>query len=201
MDGRLVTWVRQVKARRVGSGKRGLRVPPLWLFTDAVRAPDPLPAIARLPRGLAGVVFRHDGVSGRAALARQVAALCRARRLALVVAGDPRLAAAVGAGVHLRGGRGRPGRLPPGRFATSSAHGRAELVRAMRAGVDAVFLSPLFPTASHPGGRVLGPVRWAGLARGCGRPVLALGGVQGGTVRRVPRGACGAGLIGAVAAL
>ena len=196
MDGRLVAWARQVKARHAG-----MRLPALWLFTDAVRLPDPLPAIARLPRGLAGVVFRHDGAPGRAALARKVAALCRARRLVLVVAGDPRLAAAVGAGVHLRGGRGGRRWRMAGRIVTSSAHGRAELVRAVRAGANAVFLSPLFPTASHPGGRTLGPVRWAGLARGCGRPVLALGGVQGGTVRRVPRGACGAGLIGAVAAL
>jgi thiamine-phosphate pyrophosphorylase len=175
-------------------------MPVLWLFTDAVRLPDPVPAIARLPAGC-GVVFRHDGVPGRAALAARVARLCRARGLVLVVAGDPGLAAAVGAGLHLRGGRAaRPWRrawLRRGRPVTSSAHGRAELVRAARAGADAAFLSPLFPTRSHPGAPALGPVRWATLARDARGPVLALGGVAGGTVRRVPLQAAGAGLIGA----
>ncbi|MGI4945219.1 MAG: hypothetical protein ACRYHQ_32435, partial [Janthinobacterium lividum] len=105
MDRRLAAWARQVKAR---GGKAGGGLPALWLFTDAVRLPDPLPAIARLPRGC-GVVFRHDGVPNRAALAAAAACLCRRRGLLMVVAGDPRLAAAVGAGLHLRGGRaGRP---------------------------------------------------------------------------------------------
>ena len=175
-------------------------MPALWLFTDAVRLPDPLPAIARLPRGC-GVVFRHDGVPGRAALAATAARLCRRRGLLMVIAGDPWLAAAVGAGLHLRGGRvGRPWRhgwLRPGQLVTSSAHDAPELVRARRAGASAVFVSPLFPTLSHPGARPLGPVRWAALAQRARGQVLALGGVSGATVRRVPPGAIGAGVIGA----
>ncbi len=206
MDRRLAAWARQVKARH-RSGKHpmacgaGRGMPALWLFTDAVRLPDPVPAIERLPAGC-GVVFRHDGVPGRAALAVRVARLCRARGLVLVVAGDPGLAAAVGAGLHLRGGRAaRPWRrawLRRGQIVTSSAHGRADLVRAARAGADAAFLSPLFPTRSHPGATALGPVRWAALAGSAGGPVLALGGVAGGTAGRVPLRAAGAGLIGAL---
>ena len=99
MDPRLLAWA-HAAASRAGS-----RLPPLWLFTDSRRLPDPRPAVARLPRGLAGVVLRHDGEPGRAALGRDLARICRARRLALVVAGDVRLAAALGAGVHLRAGR------------------------------------------------------------------------------------------------
>ncbi len=159
--------------------------------------PDPLPSIAALPRGLCGVVLRHDGVDGRARLARAAAALCHARGIALSIAGDWRLAAALGAGVHLRGGRGRPvGRLG-GRWNTASAHDGAQLRRGLDAGA-LVFLSPLCPTVSHPGGRSLGPARWARLARG--QRVLALGGVDGGRVgvlRLV--GAAGAGAIGALA--
>jgi thiamine-phosphate pyrophosphorylase len=96
MDRQLEGWARAVKAR----GRRGL--PVLWYFTDAMRGADPVAVVKRLPRGLCGVVFRHDGVAGRAALAREVAAVCRARGLALVVAGDARLAASLGAGVRLR---------------------------------------------------------------------------------------------------
>ncbi len=190
MDRKLVAWGRAVKSARRG-------IPPLWLFTDEIRLPDPLAAVARLPAGLCGVVFRHDGAPGRAALGKRIARVCRARRLVLVVAGDWRLAAALGAGVHLRGGRRACGRWG---MVTSSAHTAAELVRARRAGAVIAFLSPAFATASHPGAAGLGAVRWMGAARrfGGGMAVGALGGVDGSTVRRL--GGCrAAGAIGALA--
>ncbi len=197
MDRRLLDWARAVKAARRS------RTPTLWLFTDARRLSDPRAAVARLPRGGAGVVLRHDADPGRPALGRALARLCRARRLALVVAGDPRLAAALGAGLHMRDGRWpgvtrRAGRR--GTLLTSSAHDVASLRRATASGVNLVFLSPAFPTDSHPGGAALGVVRWTRLARRTATPVAALGGVDGRTVRRLPRTSCGgAGAIGALA--
>lgn len=205
MDRKLLDWARAVKARRKGRVPKGC-VPVLWLFTDPRRLPDPCAAVARLPKGAAGVVLRHDTDGARSALGRTLARLCRARRLSLVVAGDARLAAALGAGVHLRSGRW-PGPSRPARrrhaLLTSSAHETQSLRRAAAAGADLVFLSPAFPTESHPGVLALGPVRWARLARGLGRPpgrpVAALGGVDGTSARRLPRQACaGAGAIGAL---
>ena len=98
-DEALIAWAWARKARRRAA------LPPLWLFTDEVRLPDPRSAVARLPKGLAGVVLRHDVAAERCALGSDLARLCRARRLVLVVAGDPRLAAALGAGLHIRRGR------------------------------------------------------------------------------------------------
>ena len=40
-----------------------------------------------------------------------------------------------------------------------------------------MLLSPVFQTASHPGGRALGLQRFAALARASAAPVYALGGV------------------------
>jgi thiamine-phosphate pyrophosphorylase len=199
MDARLFGWARAVKARR---GRRAAaRIPPVWLLTDAARLLDPLPAVARLPCGLAGVVFRHDDAPGRAALGRQLALLCRQRRLVLVVAGDARLAASLGAGVHLRAGRW-PGPVRTRRLVTSSAHDGRELRRARLAGADACFLSPVFATASHPGGAALGVARWTRLSMRASRQgivVLALGGIDGQSVRRLPPRACaGVGAIGAL---
>ena len=195
MDSKVIAWARAVKARHPGH-----TWPAIWLFTDAVRLPDPRPVAARLPRGAAGIVLRHDADPARAALGRDLARICRDRRLVLVVAGDARLAVDLGAGLHLRAGR-RAARAPglrPGKPRTASAHGRADLVRARHAGADLVFLSPIFPTASHPGAPALGPIRWAVLARAASLPVLALGGVGPATVRRLPRRFCaGAGAIGA----
>jgi thiamine-phosphate pyrophosphorylase len=192
MDRRLLAWA-------YASRRRGAKLPRLWLFTDSRRLPDPRPSVAHLPRGLAGVVLRHDGEPGRAALGRDLARICRTRRLALVVAGDTRLAAALGAGVHLRAGRWPCLLRRRHLLITSSAHGRADLLRARRAGAGLVFLSPAFPTLSHPEVAALGPARWTRLARDARVPVAALGGVDGAGVRRLPHQICRA--VGAIGAL
>ncbi|HET8997179.1 MAG TPA: thiamine phosphate synthase, partial [Acetobacteraceae bacterium] len=173
IDPRLLAWARHTARRKAGARP----LPPLWLFTDFHRMPDPRPAVARLPRGLAGVVFRHDEDPRRALLGRDLARLCRTRRLMLVVAGDVRLAAALGAGVHLRGGHW-PGPTRRRGMVTSSAHRLPDLRRAAAAGARLAFLSPVFPTASHPGAPALGPLRWMRMARAAPLPVAALGGVQ-----------------------
>lgn len=48
---------------------------------------------------------------------------------------------------------------------------------AERSGADILFVSPVFRTRSHPGGRTLGRVRFAMLAGHAKRPVIALGGM------------------------
>jgi thiamine-phosphate pyrophosphorylase len=191
MDRRLLAWAY--------ASRRRSRLPRLWLFTDARRLPDPRAAVARLPRGLAGVVLRHDGDPARAALGRDLARLCRAHRLALVVAGDTRLAAALHAGVHLRNGRWPDPCRRRRALVTSSAHGWADLRRARRAGAQLAFLSPVFPTLSHPDARTLGPLRWSRIARASAGAVAALGGVDGGNIRRLSAAACQA--VGAIGAL
>jgi thiamine-phosphate pyrophosphorylase len=191
MDQRLITWARSVKP----SG-----TPPLWLFTDAARMPDPLAIIRALPKaGLCGVVFRHDTAPNRAELGAAIAKLCRARRIALVVAGDARLAARLKAGLHLRGGR-HPGfsALPRHRLLTASVHNKTESVRAKRAGAQLLFCSPIFPTNSHPGAPALGPAGFRRLARRAG-PVkfCALGGIDSRSIRRLGKACTGIGAIDA----
>jgi len=179
---------------------RSRRLPPLILLTDDVRLPDPAAAVSRLRRGSA-VILRHYNTPDRAALARTLARICRRRGLRLLIAGDWRLAAAVGAdGVHLPEGlvRRGPGAwnagLPrrPGFLVTAAAHSPAALFRAVRAGADAALLSPVFPTASHPGAPTLGVLRFALWCRSAPLPVYALGGVD---TRTAPRLA-GSGLAG-----
>ena len=59
-----------------------------------------------------------------------------------------------------------------------TAHSLHEIGMAQRLRADAVLLSPVFPTRSHPGTNVLGPVRFRLLARHAQVPVIALGGVN-----------------------
>lgn len=194
MDQGLLTWARQVKQRRRN------RLPILWLFTDAALLPNPLPSIASLPPAISGVVFRHDNAPDRLALGLRIAKLCKARRIALVVAGDPRLAARLQAGVHLRGGRWPGYPRPKTSLKTASAHNLPEIRRARRTGAAIVFISPAYSTASHPNGRTLGPCQWRALARRT-QPAkaYALGGITGLTIKQLAGFSCGAASIRALA--
>ena len=154
--------------------------------------PDLVPIVARLPQGLCGVVFRHDQVAGRAEMIQAVWRVCRNRRLMMVIAGAGPWPP--GTGRHLRGGFGRSA----AQFNTASAHSAAELVRAARIGANLAFLSPVFPTTSHPDALTLGPLRLMAMMRIARCSVAALGGIDGATARRLPRRI---GAIGAIGAL
>ena len=175
-------------ARRLNSRHPvGWRLPPLILMTDAARLPDPLAAAARLPAGTAVILRDHDAPD-RLALAAALSALCRARRLRLLVAADAALAARVGAdGVHLpeRLVARTPRRWPRHWLVTAAAHSPAALWRARRAGADAALLSPVFATASHPGAGTVGVLRFAAWANASPLPVYALGGIDAATARRL----------------
>ena len=147
-------------------------LPRLWLMTDERQGDGLIAAIQRLPRG-AGIVFRHYSLppAERRMLWNSVRAAARNKALTLVVAG-PALAGAHGS--HNRPGRG---------LRTWSAHDLREIRAAERAGAHLIFLSPVFATRSHPGARVLGPRRFAALARQARVPVIALGGVDEGKAR------------------
>lgn len=170
------------------------RLPLIILVTDKTRLPDPAAAIRRLPRGSA-VILRHYGQPDRHALAHRLASLCRRRGVRLLIAGNWRLAAAVGAGgVHLPEAATRQGPMAwggksalrrPGFLVTAAAHSPAALWRAKRAGADAALLSPVFATASHPGAKGIGVLRFAAWCRQAPLPVYALGGIDRQTACRL----------------
>ena len=171
------------------------RIPRLILLTDHLRLPDPLPVIARLPAGSA-VILRHHDWPERCQLARSVARLCRQKRLILLVANDWRLAAEIGAdGVHLAEGLARFGLTAPCRLwrrrhaalLSVAAHSALALGQATRLGADFALLSQAFPSRSHPGKTALGPVRFAILAQSSRLPIIALGGVNRQSWRRLPK--------------
>jgi thiamine-phosphate pyrophosphorylase len=148
-------------------------LPRLWLMTDERQGDGLWKALERLPKG-SGVVFRHYGLdqSERRELFERVRRVARRRRLLLLAGAGLR-----GDGVH--GGRGAG-------LSSASAHNLRELRTAERSGADLVFLSPAFPTRSHPGARALGPVRFGLIAAQARVPVIALGGMEPRQARRLP---------------
>ena len=146
---------------------------PLVLMTDD-RAADWAGAARALPHGSV-VVVRARTAKQRQKLARQLSGLAT-----LLIADDPILAAQLSAsGLHLPQARMHEAAHWRARFPhwiiTASAHSLRALMSAHY--LDAVFLSPVFATSSHPAARALTPVRAAFIAARAPIPVYALGGV------------------------
>lgn len=151
-------------------------LPRPWLMTDEGQGERLWAALERLPSG-SGVVFRHYGLAKkeRQLLLERVRRVARRKRLVLLVAGEQQLR---GDGVHgLRARRRAPG------LRSAPVHNLPEIRSAERAGADILFLSPVFPTRSHPGARTLGRLRFGLLARRTKLPVIALGGMDERRVR------------------
>lgn len=172
-------------ARRLNARARR-KLPPLIFMTDDKRTPNPEQTIAKLPRG-AAIIFRNYDDPQRAQTALRLRKLCRARGILFLVSADVALAARAEAdGIHLprhavrKIGRGRTQQL-----VTAAVHNEAELHRAERAGVDAMIVSPVFPTQSHPGAKALGLMRFAALAGKTNRGVYALGGITSRNAHRL----------------
>lgn len=143
-------------------------IPRLWLMTDPRMGERLWIALERLPRG-SGIVFRHYALPDpdRRALFARVSAIAKRRRLVLVRAGAR--AGRGEAGVHGQRGRG---------LRTASAHSRREAIAALRDGAQLLFVSPVYPTRSHPGGRALGRVRFLAMIKDLEVPIIALGGMN-----------------------
>lgn len=154
----------------------------LAFMTDRARIADPALVARALPKG-AAVILRDYDMPRREALAAQLAQICAARGVVLLVGADPGLARRAGAkGVHapawfLRRNEWSASRLG-GMLISASCHCEAELRAAAKMNADVALLSPAFPTASHPGAEALGPRRFRSLAAASPLPVLALGGVD-----------------------
>lgn len=159
-------------------------LPRLWLVSDARNDAGLETALARLPRG-SGLIFRHAHLPPAERRAR-FAALARAARRRghqVVLSGSAGEARRWGAD----GAYGPPGKVARGpalpRLVT--VHTLRELAAAHRARADAVLISPVFATRSHPGAPALGPLRFRLLAARARVPVIALGGVTQARARAV----------------
>lgn len=197
--------IRLARQANLLNERAGAALPPLVLMTDDERLSDPLAAARLLPRG-SMVIVRARQSSHRAKLAAALRPIARARRVQLLVANDAKCAERVRAdGVHLAEENARAVATirmrHPRWIITMSAHSLRACGNAARAGAHAVFLSPVYPTGSHPGGQSLGVARARSIARQAGLPVYALGGLNAQTMRRLAQSSfAGMAAIGALTA-
>lgn len=152
-------------------------LPLIWLLSDARNDAGLEAALAKLPEG-SGFVFRHYHLKDdeRADRFNTLAEIARKHGHVVVFARDSDLARSLGAdGVY-----GPLEDLAEARtlLRLATAHDEEELQAAIDAGVEGIFLSPVFPTASHPGAETLGVYGFNALAQRSPVPVIALGGMN-----------------------
>lgn len=181
--------------------RRQPSLPTLWLISDARNDAALERALRGLPRG-SGFIFRHYHLDPATRRPRfdALARIARARGHMVVLAGTAKEARRWGAD----GSYGASGpittcasggkwtgpyhctRSPPARgcgLILATAHSLRQIARCR--GADAILLSPVFPTRSHPGARALGPLRFHLLAARARVPVIALGGMNPARARRL----------------
>lgn len=161
------------------------RLPQRLLITGAAADADAYAGRlqAALQRGIRHVVLRAKALDEAefAALYRRLLPLCRQQGALLGVNCSVALANALAA-EHLHLTSARLQALPAraafnGRWLSASCHSAEQIGLAQAKGVDFITLSPVLPTASHPGAPTLG---WSGFAEqvaDCRLPVYALGGL------------------------
>jgi thiamine-phosphate pyrophosphorylase len=167
--------------------RRHPRLPSIWLISDARNDALLERLLAGLPRG-SGFIYRHYHLEPKARHARfaGLSRIARRRGHQVVLSGSVRQARCWGAdGVY-----GPPERLACGAamLRLVTAHSLREIGAACRARSDAILLSPVFPTRSHPGARTLGPIRFRLLAAHAQAPVIALGGMDAQRAKRLRTG-------------
>lgn len=167
---------------------RGLQLPLEYAISEAEKYGSDgflVRLETRLQNGLRLVQLREKAFAPAdyAALAKAVAERCHAHGARLLINANLELAAQVGAGVHLNSQQlttlsARPD-LP---WVGASCHNAEELAQAVALGCDFAVLSPVLPTASHPGEPALGWEAFAKVVCASPIPVYALGGQSAATL-------------------
>jgi len=164
---------------------RALNLPPLYAITQAAKhgVDEFLKHLeAALARGVRLVQVRERDLAPDALVrfAQHVIGLAHRFNARVLVNGDAALAQQAGAdGVHLPAGQlMHLDGAPAFDLWAASCHNADELERAATLGASFVVLSPVLPTASHPGEPGIGWDKFAGLIRDYPLPVYALGGMK-----------------------
>lgn len=120
----------------------------------------------------------------RVQLTRRLRQLRRGTGLRLLLSGTALEARQAGAcGLHTTGAAlAGVTERPPARLWAVSAHGAEDLERAQALGADVALLSPVLPTASHPGAETFGWDGLRALVAASPLPIYAQGGLRPGDV-------------------
>ena len=164
---------------------RALSLPPVYGITHAgVLGVEPFMSSLRraLDGGLRLLQIREKEMPAQELhlFARRVIAVAHRHGARVLLNGDPACAHDIGAdGVHLAAAQAAAlSTRPACEWVAASCHNPAELLTAIKLGVDFVVMGPVQPTLSHPGAPTLGWEGFTHCIQDTPLPVYALGGMQ-----------------------
>ncbi len=167
-----------------GMRQRQPALPRIWLISDLRNDALLERALERLPRG-SGLIFRHYHLPSTERLKRFESLLRIARRKGHKVALSGHAAMARRWGADAVYGPSKRLTKGPSVIRLVTVHSLREIAAARRARADAILLSPVFATRSHPGGAALGPICFRLIAAQSPVPVIALGGMNAARARAI----------------
>lgn len=138
--------------------------------------------IKNLPKNSA-IIFREYDLNrvAREKMAREVFDICRKNNQRILIGKDYELAQTLGAdGVHFSDRQEFPAQINRQQnfMITLACHNFSSVLKSQNLPVDAIFLSPIFPTKSHEGAPVLGLEILKKAMNTSKIPIFALGGVN-----------------------
>ena len=164
---------------------QALMLPPVYAITSAAKygvSEFMLRLEDALQRGLKLIQVRENEMAPEqlAQFARRVVSRAHYYGARVLINGNETLARRVGAdGVHLSSAAlARYTTRPMLPLVAASCHNSIELQRASELGVDFAVLSPVLPTATHPGVKTLGWQQFHALTNEIAMPVFALAGMR-----------------------
>jgi thiamine-phosphate pyrophosphorylase len=164
-------------------------LPPLIFLTERNRFENIFTTLNSIPEQTLVIIRDYDlGYSERLEYCKKIVEICKARGIKILIGKDPDLAQQVNAdGIHI------PEKLLPNLkqwkrkksnwLFTTSCHSKSSLKNIDLDIVDAILLSPVFPTKSHPDAEVLGPDRFKNIAASSKISIYALGGINKNNVK------------------
>tara|TARA_E500000331_G_C16956591_1_gene582975 strand:+ start:51 stop:692 length:642 start_codon:yes stop_codon:yes gene_type:complete len=162
--------------------RKKIKKPFLFFMTDIKRTMDLFETIKTLPKGCI-LIFRHYEHKDRHKLAKCVVTACRQAQIFCLISNDIHLATRLNAnGVHfpeyaLHKINKRP-RTKKHMVLTAAAHSFATTLKAQKLGFDAVLLSPVYNSESHPNEPTMGHRKLASICSLTKIPIIALGGIN-----------------------
>ena len=170
--------------------KRHNSLPRVLFLSDEGRIKDPYKIIKAMPQN-SGIILRDYNNPARQELINTITQMAEKHRLTLFIANNGEANNSYKGVKHHHHqhwpNSGRAGQRRGGRYQliTTSAHNLADVGRANRLNVDAIFISPVFNTKSHPEKKPLNIHKFARLAKMVKMPVYALGGINSKTARPI----------------
>ena len=170
------------KLHYCSKGYKIIKMPYVWFLTDSIKTKTPLDTSRKLPDN-SGILIRSYNIQNKEIIIKNIINLKKRKLHTVLVSGKHKSHSNVD-GAHL------PSWLNSSFFINKklismSAHGARDIRKSINIKADIIFISSVFDTTSHPGGKSIGVIKLGLMAKLFKKPVIALGGINNNNISRL----------------